>query len=340
MPDAILHIHQLRIGYRRSRQPDLVVADELDLSLKRGQLACLLGPNGAGKSTLLRTIAGMQPPLAGQVLLDGQTATAFSPRERARRLSVVLTDRPNLGLLNGYALVALGRHPFTDWSGRLDPHDEAVVRWALDAVGATAIADRRVMELSDGQRQKLMIARALAQEPGLMLLDEPTVFLDLPRRVEIMQLLRHLAHQTQRAVLVSTHDLDLALRTADTLWLMSRGRVITGAPEDLVLSGAFEEAFRDEGVTFNPQTGAFYIPHHDGLQVWVAGHGLAETWTRRALERAGYQLAVHEDDAPIRIHITHSEPVWHLQAGQSATQHHSIDDLLHGLRQLDPLSAQ
>ncbi|MEO0562833.1 MAG: ABC transporter ATP-binding protein, partial [Chloroflexota bacterium] len=229
---TVLETHNLSVGY-----PAHTVASELSLSLASGELVCLLGPNGAGKSTLMRTVAGMQPILAGRVTIGPDDLARLSPRERAARLSVVLTERPNLGLLNGYALVALGRHPYTDWTGRLSPHDEAVVRWAVEAVDATDLADRPMTKLSDGQRQKLMIARALAQESEVMLLDEPTAFLDLPRRAEVMGLLRNLAAQTGRAILLSTHDLDLALRTADKLWLMSEGAVRVGTPEDLVLSG-------------------------------------------------------------------------------------------------------
>lgn len=146
----VLQTHDLTIGYTAPRKPDVVVAEHIDLTLHAGELVCLLGPNGAGKSTLMRTLAGMQPRLAGRVTLANLDTAAMSPQQLAKQLSVVLTDRPNLGLLNGYALVALGRHPYTDWSGRLTEYDEAVVRWAVDAVGAADLAERPVMQLSDG----------------------------------------------------------------------------------------------------------------------------------------------------------------------------------------------
>ncbi|MCA9913206.1 MAG: ABC transporter ATP-binding protein, partial [Anaerolineae bacterium] len=282
MKKPILVTHDLTIGYRAPRKPDVIVAEKLSLMLRSGQLVCLLGPNGAGKSTLMRTIAGMQPPLAGSVSLQGEDIRRLKPRQLATRLSVVLTERPNVGLLNGYALVALGRHPYTDWMGRLSRHDEAVIRWAVEAVGAIDIAERPVMELSDGQRQKLMIARALAQESELILLDEPTAYLDLPRRAEIMQLLRHLAAETGRAILLSTHDLDLALRSADTLWLMSEGQVRVGTPEDMVISGKFEEAFQGEGVHFDRTTGAFSVEHEKGRRIAVHGEGIPHIWTTHA----------------------------------------------------------
>ncbi len=332
---TILETHDLTIGYTAPRKPDTVIAQGLNVTLRAGELVGLLGPNGAGKSTLMRTIAGMQKPLAGRVTLSGADVTALKPHQLAMRLSVVLTDRPNVGLLNGYALVALGRHPYTDWTGRLSRYDEAVVRWAVDAVDAADLAERPIMELSDGQRQKFMIARALAQESDLILLDEPTAYLDLPRRAEMMRLLRHLAAETGRAILLSTHDLDLALRSADTLWLLSDGRVRADTPEDLVISGAFEDAFRGEGVIFDRATGAFRVERERGRAVVVRGDGIAHTWTRRAFKRAGYTLESVvrlNGDITATPQITLSgdnyHPVWYLHYSSKTITCHSIRELL------------
>lgn len=328
---SVLKTHDLTIGYI-TRQNTTIVADNLSLTLRSGEMACLLGPNGAGKSTLMRTIAGVQPPLAGQITLMGDDLTNLTPQERSTRLSVVLTERPNLGLLNGYALVALGRHPYTDWTGRLSRYDEAMIRWAIEAVDAIELAEQPVMQLSDGQRQKLMIARALAQESELILLDEPTAYLDLPRRVETMRLLKQLAAETGRAILLSTHDLDLALRSADTLWLMSEGRVAAGTPEDLVLSGAFEAAFRSAGVPFDRQTGAFQVAQASGKIIIVEGEGLAYTWTCRALTRLGYTF---NDRAPLRVTVSgEAQPMWYLDIGGRQSKHTSIDALLSALSEM------
>src|SRR5207249_7894211 len=231
---------------------------DVGVCLAGGELACVLGPNGTGKSTLLRTLAGMQPRLAGSVELDGHDVQRLPARELARRVSVVLTERAEVGLLRAYDLVALGRYPYTGWAGRLRSHDHAVVAWALEATGASDLASRDVSELSDGERQRVMIARALAQEPVVLLLDEPTAFLDVARRVEVTTLLRRLARDTGRAVLFSTHELDLALRTADSVWLLdTAGRVRVGAPEDLVLDGSFARSFEVEGLTFDAAAGRF-----------------------------------------------------------------------------------
>jgi iron complex transport system ATP-binding protein len=325
----ILQTHALAVGY--SGRPARIVAEALNVSLRAGELVCLIGPNGAGKSTLMRTLAGMQAPLSGSVTLMGDNVHTLPARDLARRLSVVLTERINPGLLTAYTLVSLGRHPYTDWSGRLSVQDEAVVRHAIADVGAESLADRLMGELSDGERQKVMIARALAQEPALMILDEPTAFLDLPRRVEMMQLLRRLAHESQRAILLSTHDLDLALRTADRIWLMpSNGHLQVGAPEDLVLSGAFEAAFRAEGVTFDAQTGAFRVHNATEGKVAVIGNGLPALWTRRALERAGFAVMSGGETilARVEVEATH----WRLSAGTEVEEYDSLYDLIEAMQ--------
>ncbi len=343
---ALLETRELAVGYAAPRRSPRVVAAEINLTLGGGELVCLMGPNGAGKSTLMRTIAGMQKPLSGHVMLAGDDIARLTPRQLATHLSVVLTERPNVGLMNGYALVALGRYPYTDWTGRLSRYDEAVIRWAVDAVGARDLAERPVMELSDGQRQKLMIARALAQESELILLDEPTAFLDLPRRAEMMALLRHLAAETQRAILLATHDLDLALRSADTLWLMSGGRVRAGAPEDLVISGAFEDAFCGEGVTFNRATGAFSVEQERGRAVIVRGDGIPHTWTRRALQRAGFMLEAAEKlngcvaIPQITLSGDEASPVWHLHYNGIEVTCHSIRDLLASVQGLGDVAGK
>lgn len=327
---SVLQTHDLAIGY--AGRPTCIIAGQINVSLRAGELVCLIGPNGAGKSTLIRTLAGMQPPLNGHATLMRDDVHQLSARELARRLSVVLTERVNPGLLTAYTLVSLGRHPHTDWSGRLSARDDTAVRDALEAVGAVELADRQVIELSDGERQKIMIARALAQEPAVMILDEPTAFLDLPRRVEVMQLLRHLAHDDARAILLSTHDLDLALRTADRIWLMTaEGELHVGAPEDLILSGAFEAAFRAEGVTFDVQTGAFRINGRPHGAIRVDGAGLPALWTRRALERAGFAVT---DDGAVLAQVEAAPGRWRLILDGESTEYDSLYDLVAAVEKL------
>lgn len=334
-PTGVLEISGLTIGYRQGRRETVVAAD-LSLQLRRGELVCLLGPNGAGKSTLMRTVAGMQPALAGVVRLNGEKVSDLSAQERARQLSIVLTERTVTGNLPARELVALGRYPHTDWVGRLTDRDAVVIGWALEAVGATDLAERSVLELSDGERQKVMIARALAQEPALMLLDEPTAYLDLPRRVEIMSTLRTLAHEAGRAVLLSTHDLDLALRSADRLWLLSSDGILhDGTPEDLVLDGSFAAAFKGQNVTFDPATGSFQLQRTWRGEIQLQGEGLAAEWTRRALRRRGYRIA--EAGAPIRVVVdeTGEGPLWSVRSETDETLMHSIAELLARIERIE-----
>jgi iron complex transport system ATP-binding protein len=328
---CILETYTLAIGYTMPRRPARIVADQIDVTLRAGEFVCLIGPNGAGKSTLMRTLAGMQAPLSGQVLLLGDDAHRLATDELAKRVSVVLTERVDGGMMSAYALVALGRYPYTGWTGELTSNDETVVRQAIMAVGAVELAHRKVDELSDGERQKIMIARALAQEPALMILDEPTAFLDLPRRVEIIQMLRNLAHTTGRAILLSTHDLDLALRTADRIWLLPTGGSLqAGAPEDLILSGKFEAAFRSEGVHFDATTGAFRVQTLNITQVHLLGDGLPLLWTRRALERAGFGVVHNGEPASIEIDIKsdNADPSWQVTSTDTTCVFSSIQDLI------------
>lgn len=324
-----IETQSLAIGYAVHRGAPKVVASGIGVRIAAGELVCVLGPNGAGKSTLLRTLAGLQAPLAGRVLLDGVSVHAIPPRQRARALSVVLTDRVSAGLLDVYSLVSLGRSPYTDWAGTLTPHDHDVVQAALRSVDAEPFATRRVVELSDGERQRVVLARALAQQPRLLVLDEITAFLDLPRRVEIMRLLRRLARDTQTAILLSTHDLELALRTADRIWLMPKdGSTLVGSPEQLVLSGAFEGAFRSEGVEFDAATGMFRLHREPHGDVEVIGDSLHAIWTGRALERHGYRLRPAGSGSAMTVIVDGSAPTWTLARDGMETAFDSVDALV------------
>ena len=326
-----LSTRDLSIGYRRRGGSDIVLAGALNLRLRLGELVGLLGPNGIGKSTLLRNLGGMQKPLAGQVLLGQRDVARLKPQERARRLSMVSTNAPRPRLMSAYALVALGRHPHTDWLGRLTAEDHAIIAWALGAVKGAELAQQPVAELSDGQRQKLMIARALAQQSDIMLLDEPTAFLDLPRRIETMALLKRLARTTGLAILASTHDLDLALRNCDRLWLMNRAGIKAGAPEDLALDGSLGDTFRAEGIRFDQRRGSFTLDQAAGAGVYVAGDGEPAIWLRRALTRTGYAL----DDQPGDIELSHQQngrgSIWQLRVNDRTSQHPTIEAALNEL---------
>lgn len=340
MSTPILHTENLTIGYPILRQAPVVVAENIDVGLQPGELVCLLGPNGAGKSTLMRSLAGMQTPLNGRIFLKQLPINSFTAKQLAQHLSVVLTEPINAGMLTGWDLVALGRHPYTNWAGKLTAADETAVQQAIDAVGANPLAQRHVNTLSDGERQKVMIARALAQEPDVMLLDEPTAFLDLPRRVEVMHILRQLARETNRAILLSTHDLDLALRNADKIWLMPKnGALQQGTPEELVLNGSFEAAFHADGVQFDPQTGSFKMITAAAGQIDLVGNGLSTLWTKRALERIGFAVHNGRNGSALRIQVLEENSgqrngrvQWQLSMLEKSTTHHSLAKLINAVQ--------
>lgn len=327
----LLETHELSIGYRGPKAMPHTVVSGITTVLRPGEFVCLLGPNGAGKTTLIRTLSGMQPPLSGTVCLGGVSVGTFSPRTLAQRMSLVLTQRIAVGMMQVATLVALGRHPYTDWAGRLEWDDEEAVWRAIADVGIESLVNRPVCELSDGERQKALIARALAQEPEIMILDEATAYLDLPRRVELMHLLGRLAHTGNRAILLSTHDLDLALRCADRLWLLpTGGPLLSGVPEDLVLSDAFGRTFVDAEVQFDKGSGAFTLKNAPSGVVALRGSGVPGMWTYRALERAGYRVAM-EGEAEVCVEVLQDNGVTAWRIADDAGRYRSLEELLDAL---------
>jgi len=253
----MLRLDQLAVGYGAPRG---TVVSGLDVTLAPGSFVCVLGRNGAGKSTLMRTIAGLQGALAGAALLEDEPIAAMRPQARARRIAVVLTERLSSPGLTVDDVVAMGRSPFTDWRGRLSADDRALAGAALDTAGAAPFSGRLFDDLSDGERQRVMIARAIAQTPRLMVLDEITAFLDLPGRVETMALLRNHARSSGAVVLLSSHDLDLSLQLADSVWLLDgRGGMKTGTAQDLIAAGDIGRAFDTAAVRFSARLGRFEL---------------------------------------------------------------------------------
>lgn len=331
-PEPLMGTCGLAVGYRMGRHRERIVAHDLDLALHPGSFVCLLGPNGVGKSTLIRTLTGILPPLKGEIRLEGAPLKTFSPRRLAQRLGLVLTQRVSVGTMPVWSLVAIGRHPHTGWSGRLTRKDEVAIEEAIVSVGLSDLAYRPVCELSDGERQKAMIARALAQGPQVLVLDEATAFLDLPHRVELMNLLRQLAHRKSRAILLSSHDLELSLRSADRLWLLSpSGSLQEGIPEDLVLSGAFSETFEGSGLVFDARKGAFRLNRPIRGRISLEGEGVPAQWAHRALERAGFEVAAQSGTGlHVRIHSRETGLCWEIAGGQCRSGS-SLEALLQAL---------
>jgi len=257
MVKGIITAEALAIGYKQGRQGRKTIQSGLSFALEQGTLTCLLGLNGAGKSTLLRTLSGSQPSLAGEIRLDGKPFGAYTTRQLSQMIGLVLTDKTYAGGLRVRELVALGRHPYSGFFGLLKEEDYTIVDRSLLQVGVSHKADNYIAELSDGERQKVMIAKALAQECPVILLDEPTAFLDVVSRIEVMNLLRELAAQG-KTILVSTHDMELALQLADRLWLLSKEYgLTTGDTRALIDNGEIDRYFRRGDISFDAQTMRF-----------------------------------------------------------------------------------
>lgn len=326
---TILSTKKLSVGYA----PDKPLIRKLDLKVKRGELICLLGTNGAGKSTLLRTLAGMQSALTGEISIAGKQLSEISSRRLAQELSLVLTERGIAPNLRVQELIAMGRHPYSGWFGRLSQSDLDIIDQAMEDTATLKFANRPFYELSDGEKQKVMIARALAQDTPLIILDEPTVHLDLPNRVEIMQLLHRLTQDKQKAILMSSHDLELVIQSADQLWLLHEQNIWSGIPEDLVLQGKVEACFQSQNLRFDQQKGSFVIRRKPTQPIRLNGTGILAHWTRQALERVGYKIVENADTKlSVQIQQTSPAPTWIIQGQGNAIMCRSLSALLSKLK--------
>ena len=294
---VVIETLRLAIGYK-----DNLLNSGLDLHLYPGEVTSLLGVNGVGKSTLLRTLAGFQPPLDGKIHIAGRDHTTIKSKELARLVGVALTGKTMAGTLTVFDLVALGRHPYTGFFGRLQPHDRSIIEQAMQRTGIAHKAGSSVAELSDGERQKAVIAKALAQECPIILLDEPTAFLDVTSRIELMLLLRELAMNEEKSILLSTHDIELALTLSDRAWLLKKNEGITcGAPEDLVLNGSISAYFAKEDIRFDEANGRLSYIVKGNRSAYIECAGAQRYWLANAVKRCGYMVADTPGSASLHI---------------------------------------
>ena len=300
-----IELKGLTTGYKQ-RGGEAVVSKDLNATLNTGELTCLLGPNGAGKSTLLRTLCAFQPALGGTVQVMGHELNSYKQHELAKLISVVLTDNGGVKNMTSFDVVGMGRSPYTGFWGRLNEKDKAVVGKCFQWVGIEDLKERKMSTLSDGECQKVMIAKALAQETPIVFLDEPTAYLDYPSKIQMMMLLLRLARTLKKTIFLSTHDLEHALQVADQIWLLDKEHgLVTGSPEDLSIEGEIETYFNREGISYDRELCTFQISHETARQVELRGDKskLEYRLCQKALIRNGIQPVEHTTDCPVVISV-------------------------------------
>lgn len=305
--EQILLLENLAIGYENGR----ALLGDLNLSVCRGEMVALIGRNGTGKSTLLKSMIGLLDSLQGTCYLEGEQLQQYSLRKRARIVSYVSSQVSSLPPISVHELVSLGRMPHTDWMGRMSEKDRKLVRLALEEVRMESLSDRRLDQLSDGEKQRVMIARALVQDTPLMVLDEPTAFLDIPNKYELISLLTSFRDRG-KSVIYSTHDLETAMMCADRLWVIHEGKILEGSPEDLGISGIFNDLFQSSGITFDEDTRRFIYKESRLGTVQLTGEPEnVVAWTRRALERLGFQVSA-QANTTLHVSETNHGYLWEL----------------------------
>jgi iron complex transport system ATP-binding protein len=294
-------------------------------SLNNEGLIILLGRNATGKSTLLRTLAGLQPPLSGELKLKGKNIRQYSQKERSTLISFVSTEKPDISNMSVYNLVSLGRYAYTNWLGSLDGNDETVVNNAMKMTGTQHLANKNISEISDGELQRTMIARSLAQNTPVIILDEPVAYLDLPNKIEILLLLRNLAWNEKKTIILSAHDLDTAIRLADKLWIMTDKSLEQGAPEDLAIERRFDTIFKNTEIQFNYNTGLVDIGTQPSKTISLhCDDTTTAFWLNRAFNRLGYRQS---ERAEISVEVHNRTFICKTHDGEKHL--HTIYELCH-----------
>lgn len=320
-----LTTQSLSIGY--SAQAPLL--NDLILELKPKQLTCLVGANGKGKTTLIQTLSGMQAPLNGGVYYDQGKLDKLTLAERSKCVSIVLSQKMIPANLSVREVVELGRLPYTKWFGSLSSKDSNIVDHAMQATEVLQFANRKLHELSDGEKQRVMIAKALAQDTPIMILDEPTAHLDVQHRVSLILLLKKLSRETGKSILLSTHELEVAIQLADKIWLIDdESQFSVGMPEDLVLGGAFDQLFDTNQIVFNSNEGRFDVQSNaDRYYTLTGGSNLTRLWTQKALLKEGF--LVQTDGKEAEFEVTCDGEIWKVfQNGQVSGDLRTIEELV------------
>lgn len=322
----IIETHNLSIGYKQFGKGKKELFPPINVDLNEGDIVALAGPNGAGKTTLFKTFSATLEPLDGQIFLFGKELRSYSAAERAKLFSIVLTERPDDMFLKVFDVVALGRYPYLGMWARLKNTDYQTIEECLDVSGVLHLINRPFHSLSDGERQKVMISKALAQDTPIIFMDEPAAFLDYPSKIELMTLMLRLSREQGKTIMFSSHDLDILLRTADKLWIVANDKpLVWGVPEDIVLNGLIDDYFSRDGMKFDLQTAQFTSFQTTKCEVGINQQDVRSQWVARALTRKGF--AVVEPQKGI-VNIDYSEDKYCIQKSDNQYFVESIESLI------------
>ncbi len=287
--EPVLLLKNVAIGYNRP------VFNNINQSVNKGEIVAITGKNGIGKSTLLKSIAGLQSVISGHIYINNKTISSFNNKEKAKIISFVSGEISRQITITVRELVAMGRHPYTNMFGTLSGNDNKLVDELLQAVDISDISQKNIFEISDGQLQRTIIARALAQDTGIIVLDEPTAFLDLPNRYEILFLLKRLSRAKNKTIIFSSHDISICTQIADKILLMKEKEIVSGAPEDLILNNEFDNLFLNKNLKFVKKTGQYHYINKLSHSIGLKGEGMVFDYTRTALNRAGFNVTCNKD---------------------------------------------
>lgn len=324
--NQILSVSSLKIGHVSGKKKN-VILPPLNASARKGELIAVIGRNGIGKSTLLRTLTGLQQNLGGDIFYFGKSITDYSRSDLALKVGYISTEPVRVANMSVYDLVSSGRFPYTNWIGKIDAADHRIIMNALEMTSMTSFCHKYISELSDGERQKSMIARILAQDTCVMIMDEPTAFLDTGSKYEILHLMHKLTRNSGKTIIFSTHDLQSAISQSDKIWLILDEHLIEGAPEDLMIEGAFNHLFESSNVKFNSADGSFSFRGAERGDFYVEGRGLIKHWTEEALKREGFKV-VKEITTPFIKISTAGTKTWLLESGNKSIEFFSVYDLI------------
>jgi iron complex transport system ATP-binding protein len=324
---GILTVRNLEIGYGKPPHHCSLVPP-VNASAGKGELVAVIGRNGIGKSTFLRTITGLQNPLGGEILINGLPLTSYSNKTLAHNIGYISTEPVRVENMTVFDLVALGRYPHTGWTGSLNIADREAIEFSILNAGIGKLRGRNINELSDGERQRAMIARVLAQDTSIVVMDEPTAFLDIRSRYEMIHLLQELTRIEKKTIIFSTHDFIVAAGESDKIWMFLDDRFVEGAPEDLILGNEISGLFGDSVVSFNADEGVFTFSKPYRGVVSVAGSGTDLKWTVKALNRAGY--AINNSDTEIFVKVSDNQGIrkWSVTTPTGSGNFYAIYELV------------